>query len=199
MTVFQKQKKMVWLGKYIGGLSATLLWTLTIAFAGFGTEKIAIWGYFIVFVPLVFFRAPRAIIFSGILSFLGYGFLFYTFPNQGVLKLALDLILLGSSCGIAAFIAYNLKQYYFNLLAIQEEAEMSKTVLEIRVQARTRELKIITESLEAQAQERTKKLQEKIKELERFQRLTLGRELRMIELKKEIKKLNEELEKHKPR
>jgi len=47
--------------------------------------------------------------------------------------------------------------------------------------------------------ERTKKLQEKIKELERFQRLTLGRELRMIDLKKEIKKLNEELEKYKSR
>jgi len=42
-----------------------------------------------------------------------------------------------------------------------------------------------------------KKLEEKIEELERFSRLAVGRELQMIELKKEIKRLKEVLEKSK--
>ena len=67
--------------------------------------------------------------------------------------------------------------------------EESKIALETRVEARTKELKELTESLDEQVKERTKELQEKIDELERFQRLTVGRELKMIELKEEIEKL----------
>lgn len=44
-------------------------------------------------------------------------------------------------------------------------------------------------SLEDKIQERTKELQERVDELERFHKLTVGRELKMIELKQEIKKL----------
>lgn len=55
------------------------------------------------------------------------------------------------------------------------------------------------ELLEVKVKERTKELQERIDELERFQKLTVGRELKMVELKKEIKKLREELEKQKSR
>jgi len=52
--------------------------------------------------------------------------------------------------------------------------------------------------LEGEIKERTKELQLKIDELEKFQSLTIGREVDMVELKKEIKKLKEELEKYKP-
>lgn len=78
----------------------------------------------------------------------------------------------------------------------RESLEEAKTVLEIKVQARTKELRELAESLDEKVKERTKDLQEKIEELERFQRLTVGRELRMIELKEEIKKLKKELEKY---
>ncbi len=73
--------------------------------------------------------------------------------------------------------------------------EESKTVLEIKVAARTKELKELAESLEEKVKERTKELQERLDELEKFHRLTVGRELKMVELKEEIKKLREELEK----
>jgi hypothetical protein len=43
------------------------------------------------------------------------------------------------------------------------------------------------------ADQRTKEL-ERLAELERFQKLTVGRELRMIELKKEIEELRKETE-----
>ena len=59
---------------------------------------------------------------------------------------------------------------------VKEELEEAKATLEIKVKARTKEL------------------QERIDELERFYRLTVSRELKMTELKKENKKLKQELE-----
>lgn len=79
----------------------------------------------------------------------------------------------------------------------QAALEEAKAVLEIKVRARTKELKELTESLEEQVKKRTKELQERIEELERFRRLTVGRELKMIELKKEIAQLKAKLNKEK--
>jgi len=61
------------------------------------------------------------------------------------------------------------------------------------------EIKKFQESLEEQVKERTKELQDKIRELEKFQKITVGRELKMIELKKEIERLKNELENQKSR
>jgi len=51
------------------------------------------------------------------------------------------------------------------------------------------EIKALQENLEKKVKDRTKELQERIDELERFHDLTVGRELKMLELKKEIKRL----------
>jgi len=51
------------------------------------------------------------------------------------------------------------------------------------------EVKALQENLEKKVEERTKELQRRVEELEKFHKLTVGRELKMIELKKEIKKL----------
>jgi hypothetical protein len=75
------------------------------------------------------------------------------------------------------------------------ELEEAKSVLEIKVKARTRELEELVAQREEIIKERTKELREKIADLERFQKLAVGRELKMIELKEEIKKLKEALEK----
>jgi nitrate/nitrite-specific signal transduction histidine kinase len=71
----------------------------------------------------------------------------------------------------------------------REELEEYSKILEIRVKARTRELEELTESLDVQVKERMKELQEKMTELERFNRLAVGRELKMIELKEELEKI----------
>ena len=76
----------------------------------------------------------------------------------------------------------------------REKLEESKIALEIKVAARTRELRELAERQEEIIKERTKEIQEKMVDLERFQRLAVGRELKMIELKKEINKLRQELE-----
>lgn len=73
------------------------------------------------------------------------------------------------------------------------ELEEAKNVLEIKVQARTKELENLTESLEEQVKERTGELRKRVGELEKIRKVAVGRELKMIELKKEIKKLNQRL------
>ena len=93
---------------------------------------------------------------------------------------------------ILLFIFYQRKVDDFK--KAREEIE---AVLEIRTKAKTRELEELAESLEEKVKERTRELQERVRELERFHQITVGRELKLIELKKELKKIKEELEKFK--
>ena len=67
--------------------------------------------------------------------------------------------------------------------------EESKIVLQIKVKARTRELEELAKSLESKVKTRTRELEKRLSELERFHKLTVGRELKMMDLKKEIERL----------
>lgn len=69
-----------------------------------------------------------------------------------------------------------------------QEVEEAKQVLEVRVRARTMELQELANTLESQVFDRTKELQSRLQELEKMNRLMVGRELRMIELKNKWKK-----------
>jgi len=78
----------------------------------------------------------------------------------------------------------------------QQALEDEKASLKIRVKARTKELEELNMGLEGRVEERTielqrarDELQERVKELEKWRRLTVGRELKMVELKKKIKDL----------
>jgi len=73
--------------------------------------------------------------------------------------------------------------------------EEERASLEVRIRARTRELEELTEGLERKIKERTSELQERVNEMEGFHKVTVGRELKMIELKEEIERLKKELEK----
>ena len=73
-----------------------------------------------------------------------------------------------------------------NLQKSHTALQESRNVLEVRVRARTKELQELNKGLEKKVQQRTKELQKRLDELERFYNLTVGRELKMVELKKAL-------------
>ncbi len=73
--------------------------------------------------------------------------------------------------------------------------EDANRLLEGKVEERTAELEKLTATLEEKIKERTKQLSDKIEQLEKFERITVGRELKMMEQKKEIDNLHSQLDK----
>jgi hypothetical protein len=101
--------------------------------------------------------------------------------------------------GLAAnLIADLLKKRATELEIVKGELEKERATLEIKVRARTNELEEIAKELDERVKERTKELEKEKRDLEEFNKLATGRELKMIELKKqimELKKRKEILEK----
>ena len=83
----------------------------------------------------------------------------------------------------------DLKQKVKELENTRAILEDIKGTLEVKVRARVKELEELTQSLEEKVKRRTKEIQKKVQELEKFQKFAVGRELKMIELKKKIKEM----------
>jgi len=74
---------------------------------------------------------------------------------------------------------------------VKSNDEVGDLAFNFKIMAKS--LKNNQENLENQVVERTEELNNKIKELERFKELTVGRELKMIEIKKQMKELKTKL------
>ncbi len=103
--------------------------------------------------------------------------------------------------GLLIFLAMTLRKGSRKLFEKEKILEVknkalanTKDWLESEVEKRTTELKDLNEELEVKVKKRTEELQEKLEEFEKATKLMTGRELRMIDLKKELKKLQEEIQ-----
>ncbi len=85
-----------------------------------------------------------------------------------------------------------IKERTAELEKAKEKLERSEAVLEIKINARTRELKELNENLEKKVEERTKELQERAKELEKSQTALLNI---LEENEESLKKVEREKEK----
>lgn len=101
--------------------------------------------------------------------------------------------------GAKTVLEVKVKERTKELEKMTKALEESKTVLAIKVKARNQELEGLTKSLEEQVKERTGALQEKVEELEKFQKFAVGREVKMVELKEELTRFKKESEKRKLR
>ena len=91
---------------------------------------------------------------------------------------------------------YVFSRYQRTLKELQEankKLKGSKEILEEKVRERTKELETFSKEQEKIIAERTKETQEKLVELEKFQKLAVGRELKMVDLKKEVNRLGGEV------
>jgi hypothetical protein len=196
-----------------------ILWMTTITFNAGGIEwSSAIFYLFIIIYANIIFSRMKGllvstfcVIFYSTLSILQYlGFIpFRPYFDLGVnlyknldylLTTLIFVVITFYLAGIAANLFTEvLKRRTIELAKTKAELEEVKNILEVRVAARTRELKELVERQEEIIKERTKELQEKIIELEKMNKLMIGRELKMVELKKEIEGLKKELEKYKGR
>lgn len=90
-----------------------------------------------------------------------------------------------------------LAKVFNQMLGNLEEAETKlnevNVGLERRVMERTKELNEAKVGLEKTVAERTTELKEKLVDLERFEKMAVGRELRMTELKEEIERLKSQV------
>jgi hypothetical protein len=127
------------------------------------------------------------------------------FPLYQNSKYIIDNILLAGASFFGIGVAANLftdvlKRKSVKLERTSEALEEQRATLEIKVRARTKELESLSENLKDKVEERTRELEKrkkelelKMEELEKFNSLAMGREMKMIELKKRVKELEEKL------
>ncbi len=148
------------------------------------------------------FYSSQVLLIASFTTAIMFGFLFFHFLRIGFPLQLYETYLMYIFLGMGTILYFTLiertKIFLKALLKTKSELQVAKTVLEIKVKARTEELEELTKTLDKRVDQRTKELgesekilQNRVNELESLHKLTIGRELKMLELKKEIKILKE--------
>lgn len=177
--------------KFMASISLALVWTIALSSMSGDIYGITQAGYIAIFVFMGLFKNVSAVLTTGLTSILGYSYIYVFHPDVHNFHPAVDITSLSLVLSSVVFVTHNIEKYFISLAEAQEEAETARMTLEVKVRARTKELKNLSKELEKRVEERTRDLESKVEELERFNKLTVGREMRMIELKKKIKELEE--------
>ncbi len=104
-----------------------------------------------------------------------------------------SVILLAFSFVFAGSVFLKYMKIWEDLKNTRAELKEARAVLQIRVKARTKELEELAGTLERKVEKRTQEIQQRVTELERFHKVTVDRELKMMDLKQEIKKMEVQL------
>ncbi|MEA2092841.1 MAG: hypothetical protein U9P61_02630 [Patescibacteria group bacterium] len=203
LTLIRNNKKLFFLGKYISSFSVIFAWTLFIFYLSpeLGMGRLMMTGYIFIFVLFSSFRDEIIVAFSGLIVLLGYISLFCLLTEKEFFNIGLDMGIIAGSCFLFVWFTGTFRNYYSVLLDAQDEVEKSRRSLEEKVKLKTKELNELNEGLEKEVEKRTSKIEEQKKELkkkvdylERFGKITVGREVKMKDLKEEIEVLKREKE-----
>jgi flavodoxin len=181
--------KKIYFGKYIIAVAAVSTWTVVVFFLSVKSVAVVIFGYVFLLMLTSFFKNVKSVLFTGTCALSGYIFLLFWQDKIGLFLSVIDFVILFLAILLISLITHNFQQSFLKVIKAQDDTEEAKMALEIKVKARTRELREIAGGLEDKVGERTSELKDKIAELERFNKVAIGRELKMIELKKEIENL----------
>ena len=184
--------------KYIATISVVAGWFLAnFLLSPPSHQEITVPFLFIIFF-LSFLKDVRVIVFTGLVYFFGYIVFFASSPPQSF-SLIDDLSIFFLITFFVASILRSSHKNYLSLLGYQDDLEdrtlklntTYKNLLAVTrvLREEKEELENLKNNLGKIVEERTKELEGKVEELERFHDLTVGREMKMIELKKEIEKL----------
>jgi len=209
ISIVWKKNYKVWLIKYILIICGTLLLTTWIYLTDPKYTR-SMFAPIILMISISggFFFDTTLVIIAFLTGAIFYGLIILRYSNLGVLpptyEIYLNYMFFSLTAIFSILMTTRIKIFLNELLEKRKEAEESRSVLEIKVKSRTKELEELTQTLDQRVKGRTQELEKskeelqgRVNELEKFHQLTIGRELKMVELKEEIEKLKNELEKQK--
>lgn len=131
----------------------------------------------------------------GLFSFFITHLSFFLETSSTLLFFFLSLVFIVVVTATTLWNTFRSKELLGSIYREKQNLEEVAKVLKIRIQAKTKELRQQAENLKKESNIRAQALRARVQELERFRQVAVGRELRMIELKKELSQLSEEFKK----